>query len=430
MEAILDKLDVYTRQWAMTLTLDDVAKLLQAVYKLPGLLETLKHVTYTPAEEPPNNDLLEKRLDTLASNTRTIMHLLTEPSAPAATIGKVGEDKFMKICRSLPVNYKVQDTSKQGKKGDFIITYTYMGIIKRCLVDVKNYTTTIPKKEVDKFFEDLSFGSYDAGLLISYNSKFVGIAEHIHIEEPCLPCGKIPVMYLSSTVDLLILQAIELIIAKSIIQQNKDVNIDRIESLIEHINNALSNSADVRRMLSELQTTVSKSVQKCQENLITHESHIKRSIREMSSCISKAMIQKIIPLVPVLEQRADNIDPDQPIQTVTDLPAIDLQSIETDTIYKVCKQDYQTYSELLELPWADIDNNPPSKHICELLSKNMFVKVTALKKKTTVFIDFQQEIEIPEGEFDGVIYKLTKDNTFVCQLNSNLVNFIKKYMDL
>ena len=247
-------------------------------------------------------------------------------------------------------------------------------------------------------------------------------------------------MYLSSNDDLLIAQSVELIIAKTIIDQSRDVNIDNIEAILEHINSSLANSADVRRMLSELQAGVSKSVQKCQENLITHESHIKRSIREMSRCITKAMVKKITTLAPEIESRADNIDPSQPITTDVDLSPIgddityeityDDNNIQDIFMQKGCKSDRNLFAELLLLPWLISDYQPISKYICELSSKNMLLKVVALKTKTTIFIEFQNEIEIPDCEFNGIIYKISKDNLFICQLNEPLLTFIKKYMDL
>ncbi len=382
MEGILDKLDVYTRKWATTLTEDDIAHLLQAVYKLPGLLETLK---------------------------------ISERSA---VIGKTGEDKFTNICRNLPVNYKIQNTSKQGKRGDFIITYSYMGMVKRCLVDIKTYTSTIPKKEVDKFLEDLTFGSYDAGLILSYNSKFAGISDYIYIEEQCLPSGKTPILYLNSDDDLLIAQAIELIISKAVVYNNKHLNIERIESLIEHINNSLSSSADVRRLLSEMQTSVAKSIQRCQESLTMHETHIKKAVREMSSCVTKTMLQQITP--PPIEARSDNINPD--IKATVAVPDTVLQ--------KMRVQDHEAFIELTKLQWDDIEYNVDNKYIAVLISKNMIANVSSLKTKTSVCIDFQEELKIPEEDFELLIYKVTKDNSFICQLNAHLVEFIKKYMSL
>ncbi len=401
MDEILSKLDVYTRQWASNLTIDDIVKLLQSVYKLPGLLETLKY----PA---PSID------------------------GGAANIGKAGEVKFIDICRGLPSNYQVQDTSKQGKKGDFIITYSNTGTVKRCLVDIKNYSSTVPKKEIDKFYEDMTFGSYDAGIIISYRSKFVGIADHVYIEESCLSSGKIPVMYLVSSDEELILQSIELIIAKSIIQQTKDINIDRIESLIEHINSALTNSADVRRLLSELQTSIAKSIQKCQENLVTHEAHVKRAVKEMSGCVSKVMVNRILEHVPKIDPRDDNTDPLIKVDSSSDdtdlhgnLGFPDIKN-KLENLHKVRGLDRPAYIELINIKWDDIDTDVPG-FICEMTSSNMVVRVAALKTKTTVVINFLEELEIPESELDEITYKITKDGSFICLLNDPLVKFIKQY---
>lgn len=390
MENILSKLDVYTRAWALNLTEEDVAKLLQAVYKLPGLLETLKC-----------------------------------KSDKAVTIGKEGETKFLEICRKLPGNYTIQDTSKQGKKGDFVVTYSECGVIRRCLIDIKNYSSTVPKKEIDKFNEDLAFGSYDAGLLISYTTKFAGIADHLCLQDECTSSGKIPVMYLVSQDEEMILPAIELLIAKTYVPNQKNADIDRIESLVETVNNSLSNSSDIRRMLSELQCNVSKSVQKCQENLITHEAQVKRAVRALSSCVSKIMVDRITPFIPKIETRIDNVDPiSTTLQKNLDSPA---KAEATETINK---SDRYIFDELISLTWDDIDYPLDGRIVCELTSKNMVVKILAYKTKTSVQIDFLEELEILETDIENIECKITEDNSFICTLNLNLVAFVKKYMNI
>lgn len=391
MEIILSKLDVYTKSWASNLTEDDVAHLLQAVYKLPGLLETLQ----------------------------------CTKSDKAALIGKDGEVKFAELCQRLPGNYTLQDTSKQGKHGDFVITYSNCGIIRKCLVDIKNYTSSIPKKEIDKFMEDLSFGSYDAGLIISFNTKFSGIAEHLCIQDECLPCGKIPVMYLVSKNEDIILSAVELLISKTFVVDKKNADVDRIESLVETVNNSLTNSSDVRRMLSELQIQIAKSIQKCQENLVTHEAHIKRSVKELSNCVSKIMIDRIIPYIPKIDTRTDNVESiSAGLQKNLDPPAKSM------AITKIYKSDREIFDELVSLNWNNADYSDDDKNICELTSKNMIAKVIAFKTKTNVVIDFIEALEIPDDAFDHVTHKINKDDSFVCLLDKYLLEFIKIYMNI
>lgn len=430
MEGILSKLDVYTKAWASNLTEDDVAKLLQAVYKLPGLLETLQCKPDTSEELDRFEELLDRLENVDKSDGSDRLAALDsfeklDRSEKAANIGKCGERKFAEICQRLPGNYTLQDTSKQGKKGDFIVTYSECGVIRKCLIDIKNYSTTVPKKEIDKFMEDLAFGSYDAGLLVSYSTKFAGIAEHLYIQDECLSSGKIPIMYLVSQDESMILTAIELLIAKTIIPTQKNADIDRIESLVSTVNNSLSNSSDVRRMLSDLQSQISKSIQKCQENLVTHEAHIKRAVKELSGCVSKVMVDRIMPHVPKVETRIDNVEP------ISAGSQINLDTPEkADAVTKICKQDRQVFDELLTLNWDDIDYPSDSKVVCELTSKNMILRVNALKTKTSITMDFLEELEIPETEFESITHKITKDNSFVCVMDSHLIAFIKKYMSI
>ena len=60
--------------------------------------------------------------------------------------------------------------------GDFILEdIDNTGKIFRMLVEIKNYKRPIPKIEIDKFYRDLRANtSIDAGIAISYNTKFVG----------------------------------------------------------------------------------------------------------------------------------------------------------------------------------------------------------------------------------------------------------------
>ena len=345
----------------------------------------------------------------------------------------------------MPSNFTVKDTSKQGHKGDFVITYSRDGTVKTCMIDIKNYSSTVPKKEIDKFLEDLTFGTYDCGLLISYNTKFVGIPEHIYFEDFMSSSGKIPVLYLTSNEPEIILQAVQLVISKTIISAEKSLEITKAEAIIETINSALVQSADTRRLLSELVSNTSKTAQKCQEHLVTHEAHIKKALRELSGCISKVMINKILPHVPKLEARQDNLTEEFKKTdflagtTANDIPANDIPdnnvhtndintTSEVKRISMIYKPDRNNYETLVSLNWEEVVY-PNDKTICELRSKNITLKVNALKTKTTVILDFLESIEIDETEFTALTYRVSKDDSFICTLDEPLIKFIKKFMN-
>ncbi len=296
---VLNKLDYHTRIWAANLTSDDLSYILQSVYRIPGLIQSLKN---------------------------------TSIPIKAADIGKQGEQEFARICRALPDNYQIINTAKQGKQGDFVIVYRNNNQSKKCLVDIKKYTTTVPKKELDKFHEDLSYGSYDAGLIISYSTKFTGITDNIFIEEKQLSCGTIPVMYLANIDSELILQCIKVLMLKTISKDNYDIRLSKVETLIACINNTLLQSALTRRMLAEMQQDVCKNVQKCQENLISLEVQMKRNIKEINKIIEDEKIVALKAVIPKIPERSDNIEdiktqPDKDL----DVPSRKKTIIDADT---------------------------------------------------------------------------------------------------
>lgn len=406
MDVIFDKLEGDAKEWAKTLNPDEIAKILQASY--------------------------------MSKKTQTISHT----QAPAE-LGQIGEKAFADICKDLPSNYKLIDTTKTGKKGDFILTYEKDGSIKKCLIDVKNYTTTIPKKEIEKFMEDLSAGVYDAGLMISYGSKFVGIPDAVYLTDINLPNGKLPIMYVAMCSAELIVQAIQILMLRTQVHIERDVDLSRIESLIELINSAISQSSDTRRLLNELNSHVSKTIQRCGENLIGLEIQVKKAIREMSSAVSRGMVNKVMKHVPKIDARDDNVDPEVKIERSADkveaaaestlpnsisgsaLPSD--RSSSTEFLQHVRPADRSDASDLLELEWDDKEESLEDKPTAELTGKNLVIMLCPLKTKTTAKMYFTEEIEIESDDLEDLTYTI-KDDVYICILDDKLVSFVKKYM--
>lgn len=278
---VADLLDLRTREWAINLNAEDLSVILQATYRIPGVMYSLRSMT---------------------------SHVQSD-SQCAAEIGKQGETAFAKICQSLPDSYQVVNTAKQGKAGDFIIYYTEGRIKKSCLVDIKKYSTTVPKKELDKFYDDLTFGCYDAGLIISYNTKFAGIHDSIFLEQRDMSYGKIPIMYLANVPEDFIIHAIKIIMLKTIVAADKEITSTKLESMLNFINSALAQSSMTRRTLSELNHSVSNSIQKCQEQLVSLEIQVKRTINEISGLIETTVVADYARIKPdLIPARDDNLD--------------------------------------------------------------------------------------------------------------------------
>ncbi len=248
------------KDWLKTLTLDNLSVLFTSIHGFPGLVEAFNishHDELANGILPVNNQV-----------------------APAV-IGKFGEGEFERICNDLPSKYKVLNTAKKGKQGDFIIEYLNQGKLCRCMVDIKTYSKKVPTKEIEKFYEDLTYGVYDAGLLISYNSKFTGIENSIHIENHVLASGTIPIMYLSEIPTNIIAKCIEILFIKTetIIERKTDQT--KIENVLNYINTSLQQVALTRRTLNDLNSYISTQIQNCQTNLMGLEVQIKHSIQQI-----------------------------------------------------------------------------------------------------------------------------------------------------
>jgi hypothetical protein len=85
-------------------------------------------------------------------------------------LGDEGEDNFMLLSETFKdfSGYKIERKSHQAHKGDFHIFFENFSI----LVDLKNYTTPVQKKEIEKIEHDLLINdTIDFAWLISYESN-------------------------------------------------------------------------------------------------------------------------------------------------------------------------------------------------------------------------------------------------------------------
>lgn len=267
--------------WVLTLSPEQLAKILTGVYYFPQLSDKVK--------------------------------------LNSAEIGKQGEDLFLSICKTLPAEFVLENTAKQAHAGDFVLNYNSKGISKRCLVDVKKYASTIPKKEIDKFFADMSSGNYDCGILLSLTSKIVGFAETISIIPYITTNGEVPIMFLNNLSDeTLIKQSIQILFAKI---TNPLSNSSHLINVIDKINSTISNSHRARLMLREMEKSVNKYVQQCQELLITMEVQVKNAIDH------------------------------------TDLPSTDDKPAKVASYLRPFKlEDRSIVIKILALPWQSIDS--------------------------------------------------------------------------
>jgi hypothetical protein len=304
-QSVFEGLNETTQEWVEGLSADFIIGVLEVLYvSFTAIRESAQRVESVELTDVPAN----------------VINFTNSVSYTPAIIGQYAENDFYSLCKLLPDNYEVINTAKQGKAGDFVITYSVGNVKKTCLVDIKKYTSSVPKKEVEKFYEDLSYGNYDAGLLLSTNSKITGYSDGIHLEQKDVSYGSIPVMYLANVPSEFYIHAIKILMLKATVHNEADIRLNNVRGILNYINLALNQSSMTRRTLTELSTHVDSSITRCIQQLVTLEVQIKRAIKELDVVLVKEDLPVTIN-APKLSPRADNIsDLDIKIKVEPDLP--------------------------------------------------------------------------------------------------------------
>ncbi len=129
---------------------------------------------------------------------------LIEQVQPAARIGQVGE-KFIEDI--LKQRFNIHNTTKTAHAGDIALTVHMQKII----VEVKNYKSTIPTHQVEKFRNDLTTAGAFGGVFISLNTPISLMTPWSLVWEPTASSNLVPCVYMQSAQPDEICAAVELV---------------------------------------------------------------------------------------------------------------------------------------------------------------------------------------------------------------------------
>lgn len=254
MDSIIKLMPTSLRSWAEHLTDEDVAHILTLV---GSASMTVDAITNT-----------EKKTNVVLAS---------------ANIGLAGEQEVEEI---LQERYRILNTAKSGKCGDFVITVN--GV--RILIEVKKYSKTVPSLEVEKFYRDIdSNTSIGGAILISLTSKIVGISRSVEHTHQYINGNKIPVMFLSlrdidpSIAKTCVCSAVDILLAEA---DSKSKYIDIGENIV-HVVNDIDRNLDFlsqcRLMIHETQAMFNKQLGKLMQQVLSAEINIGNSVRLLKS---------------------------------------------------------------------------------------------------------------------------------------------------
>jgi hypothetical protein len=180
-------------------------------------------------------------------------------------------------------HYEIKNTSKYAKAGDFHIK-TEVGQI---LVEVKNYSKTVGRMELEKFERDIARdNSIKGAIFISLDSQIVGYKESVHFELELIDGRNIPVAYINSQNPKIIKTMIDLIIAhiKSRIKTN-DIDVDFVISKVDEMSKQINLMSQCRNQISEMRISINKSIDDLYKNIALLEIGLSKIIGDIHSQI-------------------------------------------------------------------------------------------------------------------------------------------------
>jgi len=220
-------------------------------------------------------NLLEKCYESQA-----IVEDINKKSMASSNKGIIGEQLVFDI---LERYYHIKSTAKYSKAGDFQIK-TDVGNI---LIEVKNYSKTVGKIELDKFERDIARDNKIRGaIFISLNSRIVGYKESVHFEEELIDGRTMPIVYLSSKDSRIIKVMIDLIIAHMRSKvRTSDIDIDFVISKVEELSKQMRLLSQCRTQITEMRTSLNKYIDDIYKNVAILELNLSKTVGEIQAKI-------------------------------------------------------------------------------------------------------------------------------------------------
>jgi hypothetical protein len=202
-----------------------------------------------------------------------IAHILTTlagASKPAArqpaVVGQLGEDEVqaMLVAHGTIVR-------SAAKRGDFILTAGRV----RIMIEVKNYSKTVPRTEYQKFLRDLdACRGVAGGLMISLNAPFAGVARPFDFHKAV---GGIPVVMMNlGGLGSLAAEAVGFAIDTLVAAACQGGRVAR--STIDQIAAQFDNLSQTRLLISDTQTLFNNQFAKMMQSILAAEAGIRHAL--------------------------------------------------------------------------------------------------------------------------------------------------------
>lgn len=186
--------------------------------------------------------------------------------------GTIGED----IVYDALSYYRISDTSKQSYSGDFQIEYGH----SKMMIEVKNYSTKVPTKEVNKFYRDIETSQCDCALFISLNSEITK-KNSFEIELLDRNGKRIPCAFITFPTKEFISQIVKVCFGLTSINMIDDMK--KVEKLIHKIKDTVGRFTVIESQLCIARESLSKSIVYLSKEVMMMNDYINEILSKLST---------------------------------------------------------------------------------------------------------------------------------------------------
>lgn len=280
MDTILEQVSETNKEWVKSLGMSGIGMMLDKL---------ADHMRYVVEPEPDLES--EPESEPEPEPEHKISSVLDHHTSSVKGIR--GEIHFEEIFKeNMPSDYKLLNVASTGKSGDFIISWRSPKTNKlyKILVDVKNYKSTVPYKEVEKFFRDINLhADITGGIILSLYSK-ISRSKTIEFNDLISDHGIVPTLYMTNNHPASISEFIKILFhiieIKDINRHSPDIN-EQIQFYINSLYDSISLVTQCRNTLMESKLTLESSfnqitlnLMRCEYELFSKISNINALLRE------------------------------------------------------------------------------------------------------------------------------------------------------
>ena len=181
--------------------------------------------------------------------------------------GAQGENQIEEVLNSLFPSAIIQDTHTQSRSGDIRIELNGIQI----LFENKNFTSNVPKRDIDKFIRDVKESDVLCGLMCSENT---GIANREDLDIEII--DNKPLIYLHHTKQNVDKIKIAILILVNILQNNLELDI----SMIQKIKDLVKETEEISKIYNSQKKFLNNMVEQ-NEKMVIHNRTIKYRLEEI-----------------------------------------------------------------------------------------------------------------------------------------------------